>query len=73
MSFLTKTLDSADLNPAVGATVETTGVGEPQLRLRPHHPAVYYPGQNQSLVLRWDALTALIELAERNGYRRSRE
>lgn len=70
VSFPVKTLDSADLNGALAAVVETAGAGPPQLRVRPHTPASYYPAQRYSIILRWDALDALIALAERNGYRR---
>lgn len=70
MSILRKTLDSADLNNAVAAFVESDGLSDPQVRLRPHHPAAYLPSQGNSVVLRWAALDALFALAERNGYRR---
>ena len=71
MSFLVETLDSADLNSSLTAVVEREGGRTVQIRVRPHHPVSYYPAQKHSVVLRWDALDALIALAERNGFKRN--
>lgn len=65
------TVDEAMLNEAVQGTIEVYGNNLKQIRLRPNAPMAYYPSQGYSIVLRFDALDALLALAERNGYRRT--
>lgn len=68
-----RVLDEAGLDQAVTATFEEGSAGRNVVRylcLRPHQPAAYYAAQEDSIVLTFDALTALVELAERNGWRR---
>ena len=59
--------DEAALNLALTATYETKG-NEIYIRIRPNAPQTYYPFQGSSIILTFNALDALVSLAERNGW-----
>lgn len=61
-------VDEAAINQALSATFETRGT-ESFIRIRPNAPQTYFPSQESSIVLTFEALDALIVLAKRNGWK----
>jgi len=60
--------DEAAINQALIATYETRG-SESYIRVRPNAPQTYYPAQGGAIVLTFDALDGLVELAKRHGWK----